>query len=353
MSRVELSRREFVRTGAVAAAGLAAGGASATAHAKPLTPDAKDTRSYNPEMEYRRLGKTGLVISAVSLGGHWKKLPAAYGTPEFKKNRADVVSACIEHGINMVDACTGTEILAYAEALKGRREKMYFFYAWDVREARVPEWTVSLDKMKEGFKLGLKEAGLDYVDCWRLMLHEQTRRQNTEKEIEVAMEALVWAKKEGLARHTGISSHDRPWIAEAVAKYPQIEAVITPYTAASKEKPTGSLFEAFRQHDVGFVGIKPFASGSVFKSRGAADSPTKADDDERARVVLRYVLSCDVLAACIPGLITIDQVKNAAAAVKDRRELDVADARKLEEIAADMRANLAPAYRFLNDWEWV
>ena len=37
-----------------------------------------------------------------------------------------------------------------------------------------------------------------------------------EKEIEIAMEALDWAKKTGKARFTGVSSHDRPWIAEAV-----------------------------------------------------------------------------------------------------------------------------------------
>ena len=43
-------------------------------------------------------------------------------------------------------------------------------------------------------------------------------------------------------------------------------------------------------------------------------------------MVLRYVLRCDVLTGAIPGLITIDQVKNAAAAVKERRQFDVAKA---------------------------
>jgi aryl-alcohol dehydrogenase-like predicted oxidoreductase len=353
MADSQVNRREFVRGGAAAAAGLTLGTVAAGGAEKPLTPEAQKTRSYNPAMEYRRLGKTGLMVSVVSLGGHWKKIPYGYGTPEFKKNRSEVVSACIDHGVNMVDACTGPEILTYAEALRGRRDKMYFLFAWDVREARVPEWTATVEKMKEGFKLGLKEAGLDYVDVWRLMMHEQTRRQNTEKEIDVAMEALNWAKKEGLARFTGISSHDRPWIADAVAKYPQLEVVVTPFTAASKERPTGSIFEALRKHDVGMVGIKPFASGSVFKSRGAADSSTKTEDDQRARIVLRYVFSCDVLAAAIPGMITVDQVKNAAAAVKERREFDVADARKLRQITDDMQASLPPAYQFLNDWEWV
>jgi hypothetical protein len=75
---------------------------------------------------------------------------------------------------------------------------------------------------------------------------------------------------------------------------------------------------------VGFIGIKPFASGALFASQGAPDSATKQEDDERARLALRHVLCCDLLAVGIPGLFTVDQVKNAAAAVKERRQFDMA-----------------------------
>jgi len=124
-----MTRREFMRDTTLAAAGLAVGmgaGAGQTARADETSCKTgnvggliKTTRSYNPNMEYRRLGKTSLWISAISLGGHWKKLPFSFGTEEFKKNRRDVVSACIDHGINYIDACTGGEILAYADALRG------------------------------------------------------------------------------------------------------------------------------------------------------------------------------------------------------------------------------------------
>jgi len=61
----DLSRRDLMRTGAVAAAGLAVGAAQ-KASAR--------TRSYNPQMKYRLLGRTGLWISSVCLGGHWKRV---------------------------------------------------------------------------------------------------------------------------------------------------------------------------------------------------------------------------------------------------------------------------------------
>jgi len=104
---------------------------------------------------------------------------------------------------------------------------------------------------------------------------------------------------------------------------------------------------------VGFIGIKPFASGTLFASQGAPDSATKQEDDERARLALRYVFSCDVLAASIPGLITVDQVKNAAAAVRERRRLDVAEAARHAELTAAMWRQLPAQYQWLRNWEWV
>jgi len=352
MTKDRVSRREFVQDSAVAAAGVALGagviGKADRAAAEP--PDPTKTRSYNENMEYRRLGRTNLMLSAVSMGGHWKRIPFRHGTDEFKKNRREVIHAALDHGINYIDACSAGEVMAYAEAVGDRREEIYFGFDW--WGGRNPEIAGSLEKMKAQLDEGLKSAGLDYVDVWRVTLREQTSR-NTEKEIETIAAALEWGKKTGKARSTGVSTHHRPWIAEAVAKYPSLEVIVTPYSAGSKEKPVGSMFDAFRRYDVGMIGIKPFASGTVFASGGTPDSPTKEEDDERARMALRYVLCCDVLAASIPGLITVDQVRNAAKAVTERREFDLAEAKRYQEMTDQMWANLPRHYQWLKDWEWV
>ena len=360
MSDEGITRREFVQGTAAAAAGMSAGLTAAQQAEAKAAPTVKDvaeakarTRSYNEKMEYRRLGRTGIWLSVVSIGGHWKKIPYRYGSKEFKKNRAEVMAACIDHGINYIDACWNQEVFAYAEALGKRREEMYFGCSFGANESRFKNWAGSLEKMKQGFEQGIKKAKLQYVDLWRITMHEQTSKRNSEKEIEIAMAALDWAKKKGLARFIGVSSHDRPWIAQAVAKYPQLEVLVTPYTADTKQKPTGSMFESLKKHDVGMIGIKPFASGSVFKSRGAPDSGTKKEDDERARMVLRYVFACDALTAAIPGLITIDQVRNAAQAVKERRQFDIAEMKRYQEITEEMWANLPNGYEWLRNWEWV
>ena len=85
------------------------------------------------------------MISAVALGGHWKRVDTMIGgeqvagwmtmridRPEFQENRTEVVDRCIERGINYVDACCREEILAYSRALQGRRDKMFFGYSWHI-----------------------------------------------------------------------------------------------------------------------------------------------------------------------------------------------------------------------------
>ena len=345
MNESPISRRELVQGAVTVVAGMSVG-----AKAAAQTPDARKTRSYNPDMEYRRLGRTNLMVSAVSMGGHWKRLPYKPGTEEFKKNRREVIYACLDHGINYIDACSAGEAMVYAEALQERRKEIYFGFDWTL--GRDPKIVGSVEKIKQGLDDGLKKTGLEYVDLWRITMRELTTL-NAPNEIENIMAALEWGKKTGKARFTGISSHHRPWMAEAVAQYPQLEVVVTPYASGSKEKPLGSMFDALRKHDVGMIGIKPFASGTLFASEGAPDSPTREEDNERARMALRYVLCCDALAASIPGLITVDQVKNAAASVKERRKLDTAELKRNEQLAADMWRNLPPHYHWLRDWEWV
>ena len=73
---------------------------------------------------------------------------------------------------------------------------------------------------------------------------------------------------------------------------------------------------------MGWFGIKPFASNSLFKGDSAPDSPHAEEDNRIARLAIRYILCNPAITAPIPGLITPQQVDNAALAVAERRELD-------------------------------
>jgi aryl-alcohol dehydrogenase-like predicted oxidoreductase len=341
-----MERREFCSAAAAGAAAVA------LPKSKPL--------NFNPDMEYRRLGRTGLMVSAACLGGHWKRLntvlgPAFKGAgymeqdfrniqdPAFLKNRSDVVSRCVERGINYVDACAPQEILAYAKVLKGRRDRMYFGFSWHTREPRYEEW----------------RTGPKLLDLWRISLPmEQLTDMGVLNQVERAtVEALAAAKKKGLARHTGVSSHNRQWLKYLVEAYPnEIEVVLFPYTASSKLLPSDSLLEAVQRHDTGVFGIKPFADNSLFAGDSSPESPTAVEDNRRARLAIRYVLENPAITAPIPGLASPQQVDNVAQAIVERKKegrLSPRQRAELERATAGMWARLRPGYEWLRGWEHV
>ena len=378
MANRKVTRRKFVQTSAAAAAGVAAAGAAS----KLSAADTKKTLNYNPDMEYRPCGKTGMMVSAVCFGGHWKRLDKVVPScnkggrgwlsfdlndPGFQKNRHDVITRCIERGINYVDACTVQECKAYSKALQGRRDKMYFGFSWYQEEMRslsnqwqkakksgkpMPSGWIT-QKLMEALEKGFRETGLEYVDLWRITMHEQSVKHDN-AEVEEMMKALEKAKKEGKARFTGFSSHHRDHIKWMIETYPQVvDAFCTPYTAKTKEMPGDSLFQTVKQYNVGWFGIKPFSSNALFKGDSTPNDPQAEADDRLARLAIRYILCNPTITAPIPGMIDARQVDNVAKAVMERRKLDVAEARELDQAMDEAWAKLPDDYQWLKDWEYV
>ena len=356
-----MDRRSFIRHSAAAVGCVVAGMGGNFVASAADEEDIKKTRSYNPDMEYRRLGSTGLWVSAVCFGGHWKRVGAVTGQPipgvslpkknpsameALKKNRYDVMTRCMEHGINYVDACTEAEISVYGPALKGRRDKMYMGFAMWPKCPRKAKWRTSkalLDTLDAGMKL----AKVDYIDVWRPVC--STPGKHSEADEEQFMEAFDKAKQAGKVRFTGCSSHGRLWLKRLCEKYPkQFQVLCFPYTSNTKELPKDSLFEAIRKYDIGTFGIKPFGGLSLF--RGAKDPE---EQSKRARLAIRYILGNPAITAPIPGLACIEEVDNMVLAIKERRELDSKESAELDAVSKEMFATLPKEYDWLKDWEYV
>jgi predicted aldo/keto reductase-like oxidoreductase len=357
MNTNRMNRRTFIQTGAAAMAATLGGNFIARAADEEAI---RKTPSHNPDMEYRRLGATGLWISAICLGGHWKRVNEVTGrnipgvgipkdaadAEALFKNRHDVVTRCLEVGINYVDACTADEVLAYGRALKGRRDKMYMSFDMWPRCPRDAKYCTAEELLKL-LEEGMQTAGIDHVDVWRLVA--STPGKHSEADEQEFIKAFEKAKKDGKARFTGASSHGRTWLKRLAETYPQhFQVLLFPYTSNTKELPADSLFDAVRKHDIGTFGIKPFAGGSLF-----ADAKTPQECSERARMTIRYILGNPAITAPIPGLASAAEVDNMAEAVKESRRLSQSEMREMERVNRQMWAKLPDAYRWLRDWEYV
>ncbi len=336
MENARRTRRQFMRDTATTAAGLAVG-LGAAGQAAKATEDAAGTSrilSYHPDMEYRRLGKTNIMVSAVGLGGHSRSND---------RERADIISRCMDMGVNYLDACWDNEVKRDAKALKGRRDKVYLALSHGAKEVRNEDFRTS-NKLLESLDELLRDSDQDYTDLWRITCLEPGGRHTFDTACEI-VDALEKAKKQGKARFIGFSSHDRRWIQFMIEYFPQVEVVCFPFTTMTKKAPQDSLFDALKQRDVGAFGIKPFAAASLFT--GDAEQ-----DNRRGRLALRYILHSNTVVP-IPGINRMEEVDNVIKAVSERRQLDVQEKAELETVGRETFARLPNHYQWLRNWQYV
>ena len=332
MEDKQVTRRQFMGDGARVAAGMAVGLGVNLAGAKSV--DTSKILNYNPNMEYRRQGKTNLMVSAVCLGGHSRSN---------QQERNEIVSRAIDVGINYIDACWDNEVKRDAKALKGRRDKMYLALSHGAKEVRKEEYRTA-KKLLGSLDELLRDSKQDYTDFWRITCLEPGGRHTFNTACEI-VKALETAKKQGKARFIGFSTHDRRWIQFMIEYFPQIECVCFPFTTMSKRAPKDSLFEALKKQDVGAFGIKPFAAGSLFRG-------DQVENNRRARQAIRYILHSNTVIP-IPGLNSIEAVDNVAKAVMVRRQLDIRETAELDNANKQAWASLPTNYQWLKNWEYV
>jgi predicted aldo/keto reductase-like oxidoreductase len=343
--------------------------------------------NFHPKMKYRKLGKTGLMLSEVSLGGHWKNREAGSFWRDFAKeevpadvakNRTEVISVCIDAGINYLDITTSAECLAYGVALKGRREK-FIVGADNHRMCLRQSENINVGAQTRNIETCLGQLQTDCLDIWRVQARQMGNHKLTD--VEPAIEAADKARKAGKIRHFGLSSHNRVWLQQVIEKYPQIEMVIFPVTAMTKEKGlpitkenvaereqpfknakdrSVSIFETVRKRQVGLVTIKPFAGGNIFQSfKSKAKFPIMGvglkEENDLARLTLKCILACYREITCtVPGLTTVYEVDNAArASYEGSLAISPAEKEWLEGQTGERLAQLPSEYEWLHDWEVI
>ena len=354
MDNDKLSRRNFIRTTSLAAAGSIAGALASDGQAKVNKDKPIDTSkilNYNPKMGYRKLGKTGIMISEVSLGGHGS---------QGLENRIEVLEKAAELGINYLDTNILGECEEYGRAFRGNRDKWHIgFASWPQKLTTEYEKELSKERFMREIDGRLKHYKTDMLDMWRPVGATWGEGQKvrgtmlmiSHKVLDMTVEVFEKAKKQGKLRWLGVSAHNPKVFHRVLNEYPQFSVIIFPYLFLTKEFGGDSLLKLAKEKDVGVIGLKPFGAGTTF---GLKPQQIKGKVDKSAHVLIKAMLQEPRISAVIPGVNTTGQLEENVIGSYDRdTALTEKDKAAMRRCAENYHANLTPEYQWLRNWEIV
>ena len=264
-------------------------------------------------MQYRRLGKTELMVSEIGFGGEWLERMELNGCKAIFK-------ACEEQGINILDCWMSEPNVrsAIGECIKGTREKWYIQghigSTWQdgqyVRTREIP-------KVKEAFEDLLERLQTDYIDLG--MIHYVDSEEEWDEIVSGPfMDYVHELKERGIIKHIGLSSHN-PQVAKKAALSGQIEMMLFSVNPAFDLMPPteniddyfveqydtslagmaperAELYQLCEQQDVGITVMKGYAGGRLFSEKsspfGVALTPVQC---------IHYALTRPAVASIMAG----------------------------------------------------
>lgn len=276
-------------------------------------------------MRYRTLGKTGLNVSEIGLGGEWLE---RHNTEEVKA----VIDTCEKEGINILD-CWMSEPMVRSNigaALQGRRDK------WIIQGHIGSTWqngqyvkTRDLEKVKPAFEDLLSRMQTAYIDLGMIHFIDEPDEFTGVISGEF-MEYVRQLKAEGKIRHIGLSTHN-PEVAQMAALQGEIEMILFSINPAFDMLPAvrdidryfadtydenlsgiapvrEELYKSCEQRNVGITVMKGYAGGRLFDAKtspfGVALSPVQC---------LHYALTRPAVASVLAGFDTPEHVYAATA----------------------------------------
>lgn len=276
-------------------------------------------------MRYRTLGKTGLKVSEIGLGGEWLE---RHTTEEVK----EIIDYCGEQGINILD-CWMSEPNVRSNigaAIKGQRER------WIIQGHLGSTWqngqyerSRDLDKVKKAFEDLLERFETDYIDLGMIHFVDE------EEEFHRIMEGEFYGyaaelKEKGTIRHIGMSTHN-PAVAKLAAESGKIEMILFSVNPAFDMLPAcedleeyfkdaydetlggiseerSGLYKICEKNGVGITVMKGYAGGRLFSPEtspfGIALTPLQC---------IHYALTRPAVASIMVGYDTTEHVDAAVA----------------------------------------
>jgi L-glyceraldehyde 3-phosphate reductase len=217
-------------------------------------------------MQYRRSGRSGLKLPAISLG-LWQNFG---GDAPFERQRA-IVRRAFELGITHFDLANnygpppGSAEENFgrmlATDLRGRRDELVISTkaGYDMWPGPYGEWG-SRKYLLASLDQSLKRMGLDYVDIF------YSHRFDPDTPLEETMGALDAAVRQGKALYVGISSYSAPRTREAVAILRRLGTPLLihqPSYSMLNRWIEPELVDALKDEGIGCIVFSPLAQGML------------------------------------------------------------------------------------------
>lgn len=218
-------------------------------------------------MQYRRLGKSSLVVSAIGLG--CMGMSQSYGTPDDQESTATIDHA-IDRGITMLDTADmyggGTNEELVGRAIAKRRNEV--IVATKFGNMRQPDGRFLGVNGKPEYVQAACEASLERLNISTIDLF-YLHRVDTSVPIEETVGAMARLIDQGKVRYIGLSEAGAKTIRRAHATYP-ITALQSEYSIWTRD-PEGEILSACRELGIGLVPYSPLGRGILTGQVKSAD----------------------------------------------------------------------------------
>lgn len=270
----ELSRRDFVKVGAV-------GAASAIINCK-----AAAEPTARPAMPDRPLGRTGHRVKLFSLGGQ-----ATLEQQGKRDQSVEIINRAIDLGVNYIDTAA-----AYGRGIS----QTYIGEVMATRRNEVFLATKTHNRTRDG-SLELLEQSLellqtDHLDLWQL--HNITTTEQLDQIFgqDGAIEALQQAKGEGTVRFLGITGHfDPDVLIDGINRFDFDTILMALNPADPHFRPFATeLLPLANRKGMGVIAMKIPARGELFRE-GGITSMRDALNWTFSQPISTVVVGCDTV----------------------------------------------------------
>ncbi len=204
-------------------------------------------------MEKRTLGRTGYKSTLVALGG-------ASIRPNTTSESEAYIKFALDHGVNHIDVAP-TYGNGMAEVILGKWVKEYrknLFVGCKTQKRTGKEATDQLNK-------SLNNLRTDYVDLYQLHGLDDSEELKTALGENGAVPAILDAKKQGLVKYVGITSHNPVNIMKALQGF-NFDTVLLPvnYVLRAHPEPQNDYVPVLalaEERNLGVIAMKSVARG--------------------------------------------------------------------------------------------